>query len=166
LINVTQANPTITWKNPADMVYGTKLSSAQLDAISSVPGSFTYNPQAGTVLGVGQQQQLTAILTPNDNINYTTASANVSINVTQATPTITCNNPADIIYGTALGSNQLDATGSVPGPITYNSPAGTVLVVGQQQQLTATLTPTDITNYTTASAGVSINVLTLHRKLY
>jgi hypothetical protein len=40
-----------------------------------------------------------------------------------------------------------------------------VLVVGKQQQLTATLTPTDITNYTTASAGVSINVLTPTQKI-
>ena len=39
------------------------------------------------------------------------------------------------------------------------------MIVGKQQQLTATLTPTDITNYTTASADVSINVLTPTQKI-
>jgi hypothetical protein len=47
---------------------------------SSVPGNFTYNPQAGTVLSAGQNQQLTATLTPTDNVNYTTVSASVLIN--------------------------------------------------------------------------------------
>jgi hypothetical protein len=81
------------------------------------------------------------------------------INVTQANPTITWNNPADIIYGTALGSNQLDATGSVQGPITYNPPAGTILSAGQQQQLNTTFAPTDTTNYT--SGGTVQNSITV-----
>ena len=38
--------------------------------------------------------------------------------------------------------------------------AGTILNVGQQQTLSTTFTPTDIVNYTTASATASINVLT------
>ena len=32
VINVTQMTPTITWSNPANITYGTSLSSAQLDA--------------------------------------------------------------------------------------------------------------------------------------
>jgi hypothetical protein len=80
LINVTQATPAITWKNPADMIYGTRLSSAQLDEISSVPGSFTYNPKAGNVLSVGTHT-LTTSFKPKDIVDYTTASATASINV-------------------------------------------------------------------------------------
>jgi YVTN family beta-propeller protein len=151
--------PTISWNNPADITYGTALSSTQLDATGSVPGTFVYTPSAGTLLSAGQNQQLNTTFTPNDTINYTTASANVSINITPATPIITWSKTPNIVYGTALGSNQLDATGSVPGPITYNPPPGTILSAGQQQQLTATLTPTDTANYTTASASVSINVM-------
>jgi hypothetical protein len=37
----------------------------------------------------GQQQQLTATLTPADNVNYTQVSASALINVTPATLTIT-----------------------------------------------------------------------------
>ena len=52
-INVAQATPTITWSNPANITYGTALSGTQLDATGSVPGTFTYNPVAGTVLDAG-----------------------------------------------------------------------------------------------------------------
>ena len=82
------ATPIITWSNPADITYGTPLSSTQLDASASVPGTFVYTPPSGTVLSVGTQTLNTTFI-PNDTVNYTTASANVSINVTQATPTIT-----------------------------------------------------------------------------
>jgi hypothetical protein len=40
-INFSKATPVITWSNPADIVYGVPLSTTQLDATASVPGSFT-----------------------------------------------------------------------------------------------------------------------------
>ena len=64
-----------------------------------------------------------------------------------------------------MDDTQLSATGSVPGPITYNLPARTVLSAGQQQQLTATLTPNDNINYTTAYATALINVLDPTQKI-
>ena len=155
-INVAQATPTITWSNPANITYGTALGNTQLDATGSVPGTFKYTPAAGTVLGVGQQI-LTATFTPTDSKDYTTATKSVNINVTQATPTITWSNPANITYGTALSSTQLDATGSVPGTFTYNPVAGTVLGAGTKT-LSTTFTPTDSTNYTTATKSVTIIV--------
>jgi YVTN family beta-propeller protein len=165
LINVTQATPTITWNKPANITYGTALSSTQLDAISSVPGNFVYTPAAGTVLAAGLGQILSTTFTPTDTTNYTTAIDSVSINITQITPTITWSNPADITYGTPLSSNQLDANASDPvsgnpldGSFVYTPAAGTILGAGSDQALSTTFTPTDTTNYTTASASVSINV--------
>jgi hypothetical protein len=111
--------PTITWANPASIVYGTPLSSTQLDATASVPGTFTYSPAAGTILGAGTDM-LSVIFTPNDTTDYTTATASTTIAVAQATPGIVWNSPADIIAGTALSSTQLDATASVPGTFTYS----------------------------------------------
>jgi sugar lactone lactonase YvrE len=73
------------------------------------------------------------------------------------TPTITWTTPAAITYGTALSSAQLDATASVAGGFSYNPPLGTVLSVGQHT-LSATFTPTDATDYTSATATVSITV--------
>ena len=154
---ITQITPTITWNNPADIIYGTPLSNAQLDATASVPGTFVYNPPSGTILSVGQNQQLNTIFIPTDTINYTTASATSSINVTQATPTVIWNNPDDIVYGTQLSGIQLDANASAPGTFVYNPPSGTVLNTGMHT-LSVSFTPTDTTNYTTASATSSINV--------
>src|SRR5262249_13933371 len=121
---------TITWANPADIVYGTPLSSTQLDAIASVPGTFVYTPAAGTVLHAGDGQTLTVSFTPTDTADYASDTAEVVINVAQAPTTISWTNPADIIRGTPLSSTQLDAQASVPGTFTYIPAAGTVLGVG------------------------------------
>ena len=61
--------------------------------------------------------------TPTDAANYTTATKTVAITVTKATPVITWATPADIVYGTALGATQLNATATVPGTFVY-TPAG------------------------------------------
>jgi hypothetical protein len=157
-ITVSKGATAITWTTPADLVYGTALGAAQLTATASVPGTFAYTPSAGTVLNAGAGQPLAVTFTPTDTVNYTGASASVSINVLQATPTITWSTPADIVYGTALGATQLTATASVPGTFAYTPPAGTVLNAGSGQPLAVTFTPTDTANYTGASASVSINV--------
>ena len=75
-----------------------------------------------------------------------------------ATVSLTWSNPADITYGMALGSTQLDAQANMAGTYTYNPPLGTVLHVGNNQTLSVTFTPTDTTDYTTATDSVSINV--------
>ncbi len=153
------STPTITWANPANLVYGTALSGTQLDATASVPGTFTYTPAAGTVLKAGNGQTLSVTFTPFDTIDYTTATATAVIDVLQATPTITWTNPAKIVYGTALNGTQLDAAASVPGTFTYTPAAGTVLKAGNGQTLSVAFTPTDTTDYTSATATAVINVL-------
>jgi len=158
-INVRQAAPVITWSNPADIVYGTALGAGQLNATANVPGTFLYAPPAGTVLGAGSGQTLSVTFTPTDAKNYTTTAKSVQINVRQATTAITWANPADIVYGTALGPTQLNATANVPGAFAYTPPAGTVLPVGNGQTLSVAFTPTDAKDYTTATKSVQINVV-------
>ena len=48
-----KATPTISWSNPANIVYGTALGGTQLDATASVAGTFAYAPASGTVLKAG-----------------------------------------------------------------------------------------------------------------
>ncbi len=167
-INVLQATPTISWASPVNIVYGTAPSQTQLDATANVPGSFTYTSAAGTVLHAGNNQTLSVAFVPTDTTDYATASATATIDVSQATPTISWSNPANIVYGTALGGAQLDATsswtvggvsGSVAGTFTYAPAAGTVLDAGNNQTFWVTFIPTDTTDYTTASATATINVL-------
>ena len=89
---------------------------------------------------------------------YSPYSIEITYDATKATPVITWTSPASIVYGTALGATQLNATASVPGTFAYDPPAGTVLSVGAGQTLSVTFTPTDLTSYTTATGSVAINV--------
>jgi hypothetical protein len=152
----TQITPTITWATPAAITYGTPLSRRQLNATSTTAGTFTYSPAAGTVLTAGQQT-LTATFTPTDTTDYTTATASVTLTVNQITPTITWVTPAAITYGTPLSATQLDANATTAGTFTNSPAAGTVLNAGTQT-LSAIFTPTDTTDYTTASASVTLTV--------
>jgi hypothetical protein len=160
-VTVSQASTTITWATPAAITYGTGLSSAQLNAAaisngSTITGTWSYEPAAGAILPAGTQT-LTVIFTPSLG-NYATATGSVSIQVNQATPTITWTTPVAITYGTALGVTQLDAVLSVAGNCTYSPVAGTVLSAGPHT-LSATCTPTDGTDYATPSkATVSLTV--------
>ena len=153
---VNQAASTIVWTAPASIVYGTPLSGTQLDASSTVLGAFTYTPALGTVLTAGTQT-LSVTFAPTDAVDYLPATASVSINVTQAPTSITWTNPSGIIYGTALGSSQLDATASVPGTFAYAPAAGAILRAGTHT-LTVAFTPTDATDYQPSTARVSIVV--------
>src|SRR4029450_6699924 len=158
-IDVAKATPVITWANPAGIIYGTALGATQLNATTTVPGTFVYTPNAGTVLSAGTARTLSTTFTPTDTANYNSANKSVTIDVAKATPVITWTNPADIVYGTALGATQLNATTTVPGTFVYTPPATTVLSAGAAQTLSTTFTPTDTANYTGASKSVAINVL-------
>ncbi|MBR6081581.1 MAG: hypothetical protein IKP62_01495, partial [Salinivirgaceae bacterium] len=94
-INVSKAEPTITWNNPSDITYGTALSATQLNAVAKfndveVSGTYTYSPVAGTTLNAGNEQILSVTFNPS-NSNYDSATKTVKINVSKAEPTITWN---------------------------------------------------------------------------
>ncbi|WP_433966888.1 beta strand repeat-containing protein [Tunturiibacter gelidiferens] len=155
-IAVTQAASNLSWATPAGITYGTALSATQLDATSTVPGTFVYTPAAGNVPAAGTDT-LSVTFTPTDTTSYSTATKTVQIVVTQATPTITWNNPASITYGTALSATQLNATSSVPGNLVYTPAIGNIPAAGTDT-LSVTFTPTDTTNYTTVTKTVSLTV--------
>jgi len=147
--------PPITWATPAAITYGTALSAAQLDASSTIAGTFSYSPSAGTVLKAGTQT-LSVTFTPN-SAGYTTSTATVQLTVNQATPAITWPAPTAITYGTALSAAQLNASSTVAGTFAYSPAVGTVPNAGTQT-LSVTFTPTDSTDYATATGSVSITV--------
>ena len=70
---------------------------------------------------------------------------------------ITWNNPASIVYGTALSATQLNATASVAGTFAYSPAAGTTPATGTDT-LSVTFTPTDTTDYTSVTKTVQITV--------
>jgi hypothetical protein len=163
--------PVITWPTPASVPAGTALSSTQLDATATAPGSttplagtFTYTPPAGTVDSTAGTQTLSVTFTPTDTSDYNSATATVNLTVAQAAPTITWATPAAISVDTDLSSSQLNATATnssgtaVPGTFTYSPAVGTELTTAGNQTLTATFTPTDTTDYSSATATVTLAV--------
>jgi len=155
-LTVTLATPVIQWPTPAAISYGTPLSATELNATTAVPGVFTYSPSEGHVLAPGVQT-LTVNFTPADPSKYTAKQATISLNVTKATPLITWPTPEPIVYGTALGDNELKATASVPGSFVYAPGKGAVLSAGTHMPL-VTFTPSDSTNYATAQTPVLLSV--------
>jgi hypothetical protein len=148
--------PVVAWTAPVAITYGTALTSAQLNATANVAGSFAYTPAAGAVLNAGSQT-LSVTFTPTDGTNYTVATASTALTVNKATPTINWLAPAAITYGTALSGTQLNATATVPGNFVYAPAVGAVPGAGTQT-LSTTFTPTDVANYTTASASTTLTV--------
>jgi gliding motility-associated-like protein len=147
-ITVNKATPVVTWLVPAAISYGTPLGSTQLNASASVPGSFVYTPAAGSVLNAGPNQTLTVNFNPSDVNNYNSVNGTTTqITVNKATPIITWPAPAQIIFGTALSSTQLNATANTPGAFVYTPASGTILNVGSNQILSVNFTPTNTANF-------------------
>ena len=95
--------------------------------------------------------------TPTDRTDYKTATADTTIVVAQATPTITWASPVGIVYGTALSAAQLDATSNVAGTFAYSPAAGSLPNAGTRDAV-GDLHPTDTTDYKTATADTTIVV--------
>jgi hypothetical protein len=155
-LKINQATPAITWAPPAPIAFGSALTAVQLDATASVPGTFVYNPGAGTSLAAGQNT-LKVTFTPTDTVDYTVATGSVTLLVGQGTPTISWPAPAAISYGIALSGAQLNATANVPGTFVYTPAAGTILHAGPQT-LGVVFTPNDTTTYSQATASVTLQV--------
>ena len=153
---VTPATPTLSWRQPDVITYGTPLSGVQLSAASNVPGTFTFSPAIGTVLPAGTTP-LVANFTPGNTSNYGTAQTSTTITVARATPKITWNPPASVVQGIRLGPTQLNAVANIPGTFTYSPPLGSPLSAGTAN-LNATFTPADTANYNSATASVALTV--------
>ena len=134
--------PTVTWANPAAIVYGTPLGAAQLNATSDVAGSFSYTPAPGTVLSAGKAQTLQVVFTPTDGATYIAVTANVTIDVTKAPLAIRADDKT-MRSGGALpaltasysgfvngdGAASLDAPVQLSTDATAASPAGSYRIV-------------------------------------
>ena len=149
--------PALTWASPAAIVYGTPLGSAQLDAASNYPGTFTYSPAAGAILNAGPHT-LTAAFVQNSPSTAGSATVTTTITVNRAVSTIAWNTPAAVDVGTPLSSTQLNATSNVPGTFAYSPDIGTAMKTAGVQTLSVTFTPADTTDYLPSTATVSLTV--------
>ena len=150
---IFQQPPPITWATPAPITYGTALSGTQLNATSTLAGSFSYSPSAGTVLSIGPHT-LTATFTPVDTTNYTTGTATVTLTVVPATPVLTLGaspNPAFL-------SNPVTFTASIS--YTAIAPTGTVAFFDGTTQIGSGVVTAGVATSATSALTVGTHSIT------
>ena len=157
-ISVSQATPTITWASPAShhVWHGAGIGPARCDCV----GGRHVRLYSGRGHGPPCRRQSDAVRTVHAH-RYDRLHDRERHDDDQRLAGDTddhLDGPASITYGTALGSAQLDASASVAGTFAYTPAAGTVLHAGDNQTLSVLFTPTDTTDYTTASATTTISV--------
>ena len=128
----TQGTPPISWSNPAAITYGTALSSTQLNASSSLAGTFVYSPASGTVLSAGSQT-LSVTFNPTDTTDYNSGTANVTLTVNPATPAITFT-ISNQTYG--VSPFTVSASSNSVGVITYSVVSGPATISGATVTIT------------------------------
>jgi hypothetical protein len=165
-LSVAQATGSISITGPSSIEYN---KTGTITPTVTGDGAVSYGATAGggTVCSVNSSTGVVTMLTGTGTCkvqatlaagtNYTGATSNeLTITATKATQIISWSNPADIVYGTALGATQLNAqvtTGD--GTLTYDPAAGMVLNAGTH---TLKVDALETTNYKAASATVSIKV--------
>ena len=65
--------------------FGSALGNGQLNATTSVPGTFAYSPASGTVLLPGTGQVLSVTFTPSDTTTYRSVTGSTTIDVIPVT---------------------------------------------------------------------------------
>ncbi|PAW88952.1 MAG: hypothetical protein B9S26_10245, partial [Opitutia bacterium Tous-C4FEB] len=168
----TVPTPTLTFTTPstASVAVGatrtnavtSTLSGGSYGAVSytsSDTGKATVNATTGVVTGVAVgSTTITATQAAAAGFNATTTTS-YTLTVTIGTPTISAAPSASsLIYGQTLASSTLSGgTASVPGTFVFTTPS-TAPGVGTAAQ-GVTFTPTDATNYTSATTTVNVIVV-------
>jgi len=160
---IKQAVSTIIWTAPSAITYGTALTSTQLDASASVPGSLVYSPTLGSVPAVGSPT-LSVTFTPTDAIDYTTATAKATLLVSRAPLTVTANN-ASRAYGVTNPSFTAAFKGFVNGDtvsVLSGSPAFATTAIATSPvgtyPITVTLGSLSAANYIFKFVNGTLNV--------
>ena len=181
----SSASPTSTSASSAEVTFSPADQTASLSAtVSSTPGLAEGGTVSFAVTGVGIPVTSSPVTQGNASVLFTipggtpaggypivatyngtatfssSSDSSAVLKIDKAPPTIIWANPANLYFGSALGSAQLNATSSVPGILLYNPPAGTFLPVGSGQSLSVTFIPSDTVDYNSTTATVSINVMT------
>ena len=159
-LTVAKAATTVTWSNPAAIVYGTALGAIQLNASASQPGSFVYTPASDSVPNAGAST-LSVVFTPNDPADYLGATNSVSLTVSHAPLTVTASN-ATRIYGQANPVFTAGIVGTVNGDVFTATAACTATstnLPGNYPIVPGINDPNNrLTNYTVASVNGTLTI--------
>jgi hypothetical protein len=126
----------------------------------------TYSCSATASSPPGTYPIVPALVDPGSRLgNYsaTTNDGTLTIYAGVTNEMMTWTNPSSITYGTALTTNQLDATADVPGTFVYSNASGSIVSIGSvlnagTNVLTAFFAPSDTVDYTNITASVKLIV--------
>jgi hypothetical protein len=158
---VNKAALTVTANNAARLIgqtnpvfTGTISGKVKGDKLSA-----TYSSNATTNSNPGTYPIVPALVDPNDRLaNYSVTTNSGVLTINKLTPVVTWNHLSAISYGTAINTNQLNASANVPGAFTYSPASGTVLTAGTNV-ITGIFTPSDFANYNSVTSSTSLVVL-------
>lgn len=133
--------------------YGDVLANVDL------PAGWSWESEAGTLVGNAGSNTVTATFTPDDTENYNIVTGvELTVQVAKATPNVTATvntdgtvYTSDSLYGIELTANA----GGVAGKIAWDE--GQTLTAGENSY-TWTFTPTDTANYNTVTGSSQISV--------
>lgn len=162
LLVIKKAVPVINWSNPTPISYGTRLTASQLNAASTVSGTFKYEPAFNTLLNGGENQLLTVSFSPDDDINYSSLeNINVSITVNKIPLTITANDTVRK-YGTNNPMFTVSYKGLINNDdqksIQYLNLTTTASLFSNTGEYPITLTGGSSQNYTLTLVNGTLNV--------
>lgn len=126
---------------------------------TDVEGSFSW--QNGKAVPTVDNTGYIAVFTPDDSTNYDSAAITVTVRIEKATPTVsTIPAAAELTYGQCLSESSL--SGGVAGiPGTFAWTDGSIkpgVSDSNSSEYGVTFTPSDETNYNTASCKVRVTV--------
>jgi len=157
-VTVNKSTPSsITWPTAGNLTYGQTLASSTLSGGASTPaGSFAFTTPT-TAPGTGTASQ-SVTFTPTDATDYSTLTGTASVTVNKATPSVTTwPTASSITYGQTLASSTLiGGVASSGGTFAWTTPS-TAPTAGAQT-LSVTFTPSDTTDYSTATTTVQLTV--------
>ncbi|HEY3319235.1 MAG TPA: MBG domain-containing protein [Planctomycetota bacterium] len=152
-LTVTPINATLTLGGLSATYDGNAHAASATTSPEGLSYSITYDRSSTAPKNSGRY----AVSATITDINYSGSAAG-TLAIAKAVPALSWSAPADITQGNALGDGQLNATANVTGSFLYQPAAGTVLDAGDGQTLRADFSPTDATNYASASITITINV--------
>ena len=151
------------------ITYGQTLASSTLSGGNvtnslgaTVAGSFAWTTSTNAPAAGTSSQSVT--FTPT-NSSYNSATINVSVTVNKQTPTLTSPAATAITYGQTLASSTLSGgtatngvnNASVAGTFAFTTPTNAPAAGTSSQSVT--FTPTDTTDYNTATVNVNVTVV-------
>ena len=154
-VTVNKATPVVTWPTASAITYGQALSKSSFTGGSAnTAGVFTWtSPTAVPAAGTPSES---VTFTPTSSTEYSTVTHAITVTVNQVAPTVSSWPTASAItYGQPLSASILSG-GSTAGHFAWTNPAF-VAGAGSDSE-SVTFTPTNSTDYTTATKNVSVTV--------